>query len=65
MDYMNFIYRHGVYILFYYSTNARAAQMWSKWDCYLSSAHDRYPAIYVGCQHSPEILEMLHNHSLF
>ncbi len=62
-DKQTFIYYHNNRI--YYSTDARAAQIWSKCDCYLTFVHDRYPAIYVGCQDSPKILEMLHSHSFF
>ncbi len=40
----------------YYSTNARAAHIWSKCERYLSSVHNRYPAIYVGCENSSEVL---------
>ena len=34
---------------FYYSTNSRDAHIWSESHCYPSSVHNRYPAIYVGC----------------
>jgi len=35
------------YILSYYSTNCHYAHIWSGSPQYLSSVHDRYPAIYV------------------
>ncbi len=51
VTYVGPLYRTQNNIFYYrYSTNVRAAQIWSKCDCYLSSVHDRYPAIYVGCQ---------------
>lgn len=40
----------------YYSTNVPAAHIWSKCQCYLSSVHRRYPAIYIGCDESSEVL---------
>ena len=43
----------------YYSTNLRDEHIWSKRARYLSSVHNRYPAIYVGCQDSSEILQNL------
>ena len=44
-------------IINYYSTNLRDAHIWSARTRYLSCVHDRYPAIYVGCKHSSEILQ--------
>ena len=41
----------------YYSTNSRDAHIWSESHCIPSSVHNRYPAIYVGCQDSSEILQ--------
>ena len=41
----------------YYSTNSRYAHIWSESNFYATSIHKRYPAIYVGCQDSSEILQ--------
>ena len=43
----------------YYSANWRDAHtkmIWSESNCYPSSLHNRYPAIYVGNQDSSEIV---------
>ena len=38
--------KHNICI--YYSTNCDVAHIWSWSDCYPSSVHDRYPALYVS-----------------
>ncbi len=45
-----------------YSTNAHAAHRCYCY-CYLSSVHNRYPAIYVCCQDSSEVLQSAIYHS--
>ena len=39
--------------------------VWSGRPCYPLCVHNRYPAIYAGCNNCPKYRKALHNHSIF